>query len=240
VRINFTAVCNTSESDLRSNEAAARSLGLPEVGRTVVSERLAVVGGGASVVECIDELRAFPGEVWAINGAFHWCLENGIDATFYSIDARRAIASMAEGAARAVLSVRCHPETFAAIDGPIEVYAGQHIGPSSAVTASLCAIQRGHRHVSFYGCDSCYTETVSAPKASPLGYTDRILVRADGSDFLTDPGLFMQAELLAEIVRSAPAVFDECSGGLLRALVADPEWDIIAASQSIHDKVKLA
>lgn len=241
MKINFTAVCNTSESELRGNERASRLLDLPEVGSAgPVSERLAVVGGGPSIVQFADELKSFPGEIWAINGAFHWCLSKGIDATFYSIDAKPIVADMATGAKRAVLSYRCHPHTYAACDGHIEIYSGEHLGPSSATTAALAAIKRGHKRVTFYGCGSDYPDVTGGPTPSPHQYEGKMLVRANGQDFLTNPGLIMQAELLAEVIREAPVVFDERGGGLLAALVADPEWFAVAASQSIHDALKVA
>ena len=241
MKINFTAICNTSESELRGNERASRLLDLPEVGSIGnASERLAVVGGGPSVALFVDELKDFPGEVWAINSAFHWCLSKGIDATFYSIDAKEIVSCMAQGARRAVLSYRCHPLTFSACDGLIEVYSGPHFGPSSAATAPMVAVQRGHKRVTFYGCGSDYPDETGGPTPSPHQYEGKMLVRANGQDFLTNPGLIMQAELLAEVIREAPVVFDERGGGLLAALVADPEWFAVAASQSIHDALKVA
>lgn len=241
MKINFTALCNVSESELRGNERASRLLDLPEVGSIGnVSERLAVVGGGPSVVDYVDEIRSFPGEVWAINGAFHWCLSKGIDATFYTTDAKEVVSCMAQGATRAVLSYRCHPHTFAACDGRIEIYSGEHLGPSSATAAALVAIQRGHKRVTFYGCNSDYSDAAGAPNPSPLQHEGKMLVRANGQEFLTNPGLIMQAELLSEIIREAPHVFDERGGGLLSALVSDPEWFAVAASQSIHDALKVA
>jgi hypothetical protein len=52
-----------------------------------------------------------------------------------------------------------------------------------------------------------------------------------------DLSYLAQAELLAELIRSAPGVFCDRSGGLLSALVADPEYDIVAASKDIHEAI---
>lgn len=240
MKITFTALCNADESALRRNEEACRFLQLPEVGSSKVSDSLAVVGGGASVTRCVGELRAFDGEVWAVNGAFKWCKDRGIDATFYTVDALPIVSRMAAGARRAVLSHRCDPSTFSAVDGPIEVWSGEHLGPSSATTSTLCGVERGHKSITFYGCDSCYSTAADAPNPSPIDCKERIVVRVNGQEFLTNPGLIIQAEFLAEVIRTAPHVFKERSGGLLGALVACPEWEAVAATRSLYESLTAA
>jgi hypothetical protein len=234
VKIHFTAKCNTADEEIRRNEAINSRLALPAIGP--VSERLAVIGGGASIADRLDEIRRFDGERWAINGAFRWCSERGMESTFFSVDARPVVVPMAQGAKRAVLALRCDPALFAIPHVEI-ADASDLIGPSSATTAPLVAIKRGHRHMTFFGCESCYSVR-AGPSPSPVDYQDRLLVRVGDAEFLTNPGLLMQAEMLAEIIRSAPHVFSEQSGGLLRALIACPDYDVIAATENVHRTIK--
>lgn len=242
MKVKFTGISRFPESDLRRNEEATRLLKLPEVGTKKVKDRLAIVGGSPSVVWYADEIRAFDGDILAVNGAFHWCRDNGIDAAFYSIDPHPVIAGMARGAMRAILSHRCDPSVFAELsDSDVEVYSGEHIGPSSATNATLLGILRGHKSVTFYGC-ACDLDAdgiEGSPSPSPITHGGRMLVAADGREFMTDPGLMMQAETLAEIIRAAPEVFIERSDGLLGALVRNPDLDVLKVSRSVYDTLRI-
>lgn len=240
MKITFTGQSRFSEDHLRRNEEATRLLNLPEVGSRPCSERLAVVGGSPSVVRYLDEIRAFDGDILAVNSAFRWCLDNGIDAAFYSIDPHPIIATMVSGAKRAVLSHRCDPSVFEALKGAdIEVYSAEHIGPSSATNAAMLGVLRGHKSVTLFGVACDYEEIENAPKPSPITHPHRMIVLADGREFLTDPGLMMQAETLAEIIRAAPEVFIERSDGLLGALVRNPDLDVLKVSRSVYDTLRI-
>lgn len=243
MKIKFQGLSRIDEPTLARHHAYAMGLGLPMVGEIQpVAERLAIVGGGLSVAEHIDELRRFPGEVWAINGTFHWCRAQGIFPSFYTIDPSPKIEGMCLGAEHAILSTRCDPSVFRALKGKqIEL---THVGPggleggaTSAATAPIVAITRGHRHVMFFGCESSYGQQSHIyENKSPSSLID---VVCGGHHYVTSPDMFMQAELLCDVIKTAPLVFDEHSGGLLGAMVRH-DWDIVAASKSIHTQLGLA
>ena len=48
---------------------------------------LAIVGGGPSVKDHLDELRAWPGHIWGVNAACTWLAKQGIGSLFFSVDA---------------------------------------------------------------------------------------------------------------------------------------------------------
>lgn len=232
MRITWEAACSTDAATLQRNEAHSQGLGLPRLGAYGCQPRLAVVGSGE--IDW-DALKRFDGEVWAINRAYHWCQERGIDATFYAVDASPIIAEWARGAMRAVLATRCDPATFDAVKGAYvelcEVPANG--GPSAATCAVMIAIERGHREIHWFGCGS-HVADVDAPR-----FRQSLLkVRANGCEFLTDPGLVMQAEYLADVIRAAPHLFHDRSGGLLAALVADPDLVTVAATANVHQAIK--
>lgn len=197
---------------------------------------LAVVGGGPSINDRVADLRDHDGDVWAINGAWSWCRERMIPAYFYSADPRPGIADMCKGAL-AVLAAHCDPKTFAAARTAWKTQ-GPNIGPSSACSTLGAAIRAGYRKVTYYGCESSWTENTHAyqHEYDP----DWLCVRVDGEEFLTNLHLLSQAGVLAEVLRAAPSVYSEKSGGMLRALIANPEWDAIYGAKSLVDTLTRA
>ena len=59
-------------------------------------------------------------------------------------------------------------------------------------------------------------------------------LHCDGQTFTTSPDFFIQAEYLSEVIRAAPEVFREESGGLLRGLVKDKDYDMVWACEELQ------
>jgi hypothetical protein len=243
VKIAFTALCAISDEVIARNEAYAGSLGFPWFGRAG-RPRLAIVGGGPSIARKIDALRRWDGDIWAINGAHNWLRDKDINSTFFSIDPKPIVAKCCAGAKRAVLATCCDPSVFDALKGA-DITAvkigpgGLENGPTSATTAPVIATEMGYRQLTFFGCESSYGDITHAYHGD-VAYGSLLQVACNGESFLTNPAFFMQAEMLAALIREAPSVFKDESGGLLSAMVADPDYDITAASQSIHDGLRAA
>lgn len=233
MKINFTSIGCVTAADLERNEDYARRLGFKM--EPAASQRLAVVGGGPSVSDRIDELSAWEDEIWAINGAFGWCLKHGIDPAFFSIDPLPQTAAHGRGATRAVLATWCHPNTFDALkEAQISAVRPKSHGATSATAAPAMAIEAGYQDVVFYGCESSFGEQTHAYGNRGIG--NLMKVSCNGEEFLTTPDMMMQAEFLGELIRQAPC-FSERSGGLLSAFIASPEIDVIAATPLIHKAV---
>lgn len=226
MRITWEGRNNTPDDKIRQNEGAARRLGLPKLGGRPVAYRLAVVGGGPVDLEAV---RSFRGDVWAINRAFTSLKTAGIGATFFSTDALPVIAKYANGAKRAVLATRCHPATFAAAERVETFDLPECGGPTSATAAAVAGIIAGYREIHWYGCASHIEDT-----AAPRSYRSLLKVKANGQEFLTDPGLILQATHLADVMRAAPNVYFNKSGGLLDAMIADPDVVTLAATPDVH------
>lgn len=195
-------------------------------------EALAVVGGGPSAAEHIDAIRGFDA-VWAINGAVNWCYGHGIDATLFTIDPLYE-----QSAERAYLADICKPE-LAELCGRAYVFPLEKMvrGTTTATTAPHLAVTLGHKQVHFFGCEGSFGETTHTFKDLP---GNRLWLTCNGQEWVTNPQMLMQCEILAAILRQFPTVYFDRSGGLLGAMIADPEYDITAASQAIHDAVKEA
>ncbi len=229
--------CVPPESEAR-NLAHTQSLGLRYVDE---KERpsLAVVGGGPSVVDHLDELKCWNGDIWACSSAFPWLRDRGVNASFFCIDPHPIAAQFARGAHHAILSTCVDPGLLAELStADVEVFdlihtdgRGNH-GVSTATAAPELSIRMGYRDVHFFGLDSSYADGKSH---AYLHYQteNRIVVKCNGKSFLTDPALLMQAEYMAEMIRLCP-LFKNRSGGLLEQLVIDIDYDITHGTQGLH------
>jgi hypothetical protein len=239
VKINFTSLPCVPNEDLERNEAYAKSLGLPRLGEAQ-HPYLAIVGGGPSAQDHLEELRDWPGEIWAINGTYKWLRDNGVLSAFFTIDPKPGIAEMTESVDCAVLATCCHPSAFdAAFHAHVETIdlADYPCGPTTASSAPMIALKRGHKQVSFFGCEGNFGATTHAYENREMPILE---VVCNGQTFRTNPQMLQQSEYLAEQIRVAPQVLIDRSGGLLSAVVADPDIDVTAASRSIYDAVMAA
>jgi hypothetical protein len=217
--------------------AAARGLpGIPRLSRC--GRHLAVVGGGPSIQEHVGELQAWcadgQGDIWAVNGAWNWCHENGIEATFFAVDPHPIVTTWArakDGSLpdHSIISVCCDPGTFDLLEGRVDIAIRQGAedlrgGSSTAGLAPHLAALMGYADVTFFGCESSYAMGRShAYMHEPRD--EELIIIADGCEHLTAPDFMMQARELAtfihEIGKTSPGFLSERSGGLLRALLND-------------------
>lgn len=225
---------------MQQNAAYAVGLGVPLVQPMNTRLPLAVVGGGPSVVSHLDELRAWPGEIWAINETCRWLKSNGIDSTFFSVDPLEVIAGWIDGGP-ALLASSCHPKCWSKADARMfhmeNVTADNPVigGTTTALRAPMLALRMGYAPVSFFGCESSYADTSHAYRSEqPI---DQVIVRADGVDYRTDLALLDQAENLAVIFREFPDVFIDRSGGLAAAMAKDPDWEVVALSGHLKEQL---
>jgi hypothetical protein len=240
---------------LRANIAHSSSLGIPYVGLPLGRhpQRLAVVGGGPSTLEIKDELRAWDGQVWAINGAWGWCRDNGIDAAFFSVDPNPIVADLCRGAKRAFLGSVCDPSAFAALAGTcmiVKTFPDNRphtilAGSTTATMAPEVGVRCGFTDITFFGCESSYprdqtrtlhddgTVTLQTHAYMRERVTSIMIVRAAGEDFVTEPEYLIQAETLADAFKAAPHILKDRSGGLLSAMIKDPDYDLLAVSPEI-------
>jgi hypothetical protein len=222
---------------LSRNKALNEGRGLSFPGEPA-SGPLAVIGGGPQIDKFVDELAAWPGEIWAINGAFGWCLDHGIKATFYSLDALPDLVSLSTRASSAILSDDCSPAVREAVQGPVYLVEMEAIpkGCTSACTAPMLAALKGYEGITLYGCESSFINAEHAYSWSFLT-TSRVLVECGGREFLTTPPLIMQAEYLAEIATSIPGYLTVKGDGFLPALIKHGDYSVLKISRDIAESI---
>jgi hypothetical protein len=191
---------------------------------------LAVVGGGPSAIDHVEELRIWPGDIWAVNGAWAWLHKRGIESTLFAIDAHPIVCkwTTAEDGAkpkRAILAMTCDPQVFDLLS-ETEITAVSHGrdqlrgGSSTAALAPHLAAIIGHSSVTFFGCESSYA--MGRTHAYQHETRDeQIIVSSDGCDYLTAPDFLLQANELAAFINEFPEYLSEKSGGLLTAMRND-------------------
>ncbi len=230
----ITAVASVDSSTLARNRALS-----PDLPEPSGSGHLAIVGGGPSVLEHIETLRHWSGDIWAVNGAYQFLRSHGIEATFFTIcpnPGTPSLSDLAKGAKRAVIAAHCEPELFATLkDSEVFKVVCDLPGPTSAVSATYVGLKAGYERFTLFGCEGSYGEVQYAYDHETHPHTLRI--ECGGKHYLTKPEFVLQAEQLAEVILALPQFYSEQSGGLLRALVKNNmEYDVTHVSRSMTIK----
>jgi hypothetical protein len=237
ISLSIEGRLTVSVEDVQRNINNSRGLGLKTYPRVPVEAAhphwLAVVGGGISINDHVERLKGWPGEIWAINGAWRWCKERGIAATFFAMDPDPIVLKWAEGVTKALLEVSCDPAVFAHLKRADVTVFDAHGAPGGVVSRGTTATAAPHlaMRITFFGCESCY------PIGKTHAYqhearTDEILVECGGNEYLTAPDFYIQALELSKYIRALPGFLEEESGGLLRAMVQNHDLHIRWVSES--------
>lgn len=231
---DFVAVPSLGPEDFERNIAHAKTLGHPGIER---AGHVAVVGGGHSLAGHLDELRAWPGPIWAINQTFMWLKERGVKAVFITADPKPQPWLRFEPGDQALVCLHASAELYAQLQSAkVRTYemgeGSVESGPTTATACPSLAFQMGHHAISFFGCDSSFaddgvTHVFDGPRAP-----DEILVACNGSEFLTKPEFMMQADYLAMFCRELGNCHNR-SGGLLAAMVASPARQVVGVAESM-------
>lgn len=234
ISLTIRTKCHASRETLVSNRATAPKKPPPHG-----QGHLAIVGGGASIHSHVDELRTWEGDIWAINGTYHWLKERQIDSAFCTVDPHPILAEMCQGSTKAVIADHSDPALFAALEGAdVYVATGEHSGPTSVVTASVWAISSGYDTVTLFGCEASYGDTTHAYN-TPERRLDLARVECGGESFLTKLELIAQTEQLSKIIEAFPEIFAERCGGFLRALVKHGEYDVTHLARHVFENLTM-
>lgn len=249
IEILWTGEPPVTPEDIEAQYQHARTLNLPTLSVTTDpvpsnGRKLAVVGGGPSINDHVETFRNWDGDIWAINGAYHWLKARGISSTFIACDPHVIVADWAKQVEKALVTSRCHPKVFEVLkanSADIRVFDldGQHKIISQSSTAGCAihlAVLDGYKDGSWFGCESCY------PPGQTHAYlhekrTEEMIVRVGVEEFHTAPDFFIQALEMSSVLRKAEGLREE-SGGLLRALIKDPDYHITWISEGLFKQIK--
>ena len=240
IRTECVASMETLSAQAQINANYPRVEESPRHGR-----KLAVVGGGPQVAKDLDELRAWDGDIWAINYTAQWLSEHGVKATLFSIDPL----PMQVEAADALLATCCHPDIVKHYQGRVRVFDlcethpdGITGGIVTAARAPSLSFLMGYLDVSFFGCEGSFEFEQSEDGSFKIrDHVDRheapsamLVVRAGGQDYCTSPGFLVQCQQLSALFCAFPDVYHNRSHGLVRAMVENPDtWEVVAVSHGL-------
>lgn len=143
--IAFHGRVNTSDPELMANISHSIRLGYSQVrAQAPNSDRVCLVGSGASLATTVEELRDlyFAGaKVVTVNGSYSWCIERNIRPSAQIIlDARPSNARFLHPAipqCRYLLASQCAPETWAAVEGRPDVWIWHCVGTDAETERML-------------------------------------------------------------------------------------------------------
>lgn len=241
------SVCVVDDAGLEVNVNSALARGLQICG--IVPEhdgRLAIVGSGPSLRDYLDELRGWPGEIWAINGAYDYLLSEGIiPHGFVGLDPLPGLAEYVKNPHRDTtfyIASNCDPSVFDAIPPDqvmiwhsarqaLKVPRGQMIvggGTSSITRAPFLAHMLGYRDMTVYGADSSFEEGRYCYRDGTYECDSQALVNkvaVEGEVFFTEACLVKQVAQFGDIAKRYEGILKFRCGGLLDAYLRSPTYD---------------
>lgn len=212
--------------------------------------KLAVVGGGLSLSRHIHELKNFDGDIWAVNGTGNHLSKHGIKYTFITVDGSQQLTDellelWTQGTNDFLISSAVCPKLVDKIKNKNvrvfhidSAYGDNPIngGSTTACRTPELAMMLGYTDITYFGCDSSYEERTHIDRNAPQ-VKDMLIVRADGKDYKTNLQMLNQAEYLSAIIRDYGTLFHCKSEGLLPAMIKDDQWEMVAFSSPMHDKL---
>jgi hypothetical protein len=169
--------CIVAEEGRLANLKSNLARGLPVLSQAAPEHErpLLIVGSGPSVSGLIEYIKGWPGDVWAINGAYDFLLSHGLICEgFFGIDPLPELADYLRNANEYTtfhISSFCDPAVLDALEGRKvllwhamaenrDVFPEGHqmiYGGTTAVTrAPFLALALGYRDINMIGVDSSY------------------------------------------------------------------------------------
>ncbi|HEU0118112.1 MAG TPA: 6-hydroxymethylpterin diphosphokinase MptE-like protein, partial [Alphaproteobacteria bacterium] len=200
----------SSAVELLKNVEHAMTLPLPNLQQANAPHpgEICLVGGGASRAACLEELRQRQQkgqEIWALDGAYQWLIENNITPNaqiMFTADQSNAAFVPTRTDATLFYASQCHPDVFTKaanaasdiiiwypmIDGIRNVLKDRKAvfiggGTTTGMIAISLAFTLGCRAIHLYGYDSSYPDATGE---------DRMQVNVDGRSFTTSVRMAQQ------------------------------------------------
>lgn len=256
-RINLKIVSTTNDRQARVNHK--RSMRYPHVefgdpkkpglpGGILRYPECAVVGGGPSVEGALAALRNWPGDIFAVNDTAGYLSDNGIPCYVYSIDGTPVPFKIGINVKGALFATRCHKNQFRQMGGrPIRVFTlteespikgGIEGGPTGACRTPHLLLSMGYRGITFFGLDGSFSSDITHVSGhSDSAFDNMLIISAGGRDYITHSGFMLQNEWLVEAFKRHGMLLKNASGGLLAAMIENPDtWSVVAIADDLKEK----
>ena len=241
-------VVNVDEDQIKKNVAYNIKRGFLQVQPYPTNDiETMIVGGGPSLpqhIEKIKQLRANGVKLIAINGAYKWCLDNGITpSAMVMVDARKFNARFTQPVVedcKYFIASQCHPSVFKDLPKDrtyvwhtqaeilkemLEAQFEECYPVPGGSTVLLRAIplfrMLGFKRFHIFGCDSCLEEG-KHHAFEQLENDDEIIipVNVSGKIFNCNPWMISQAQEFIDLIRMIGDEIElEVYGGLLHHIL---------------------
>ena len=241
-------VVNVNEDQIKKNVAYNIKQGFLQVQPYPTNDiETMIVGGGPSLpqhTEKIKQLRANGVKLIAINGAYKWCLDNGIiPSAMVMVDARKFNARFTQPVVedcKYFIASQCHPSVFKDLPKDrtyvwhtqaeilkemLEAQFEECYPVPGGSTVLLRAIplfrMLGFKRFHIFGCDSCLEEG-KHHAFEQLENDDEIIipVNVSGKIFNCNPWMISQAQEFIDLIRMIGDEIElEVYGGLLHHIL---------------------
>ncbi len=245
-RINIKSVCAIEDKEALIN--ARRSQKYPRVEWGVLKYPVcAVVGGGPSVMDHLDELKNWDGDIFAINDTGKYLSDNGIASYVLSVDGTRTPFRIGPLVKGAIFASRVHRCQFTQLkDKSIRVFdmaeedniKGIEGGATTVCRTPHLFLRMGYAGIMYFGIDGSFAGDITHVSGkSDSAHDNMLIVRAGGKDYVTHAGFLMQHQYMTAIMQKYPEFLYNASGGLFAAMIANMDtWEVIAVAEDLKQK----
>lgn len=243
------SICVVDQAGRERNQNTNIARGWPKVEiQPARKGRIALVGAAPSLLDYYDELRDYE-EVWAVNGAYDFLLEQGCIADgFFGIDPLPELADYLNNPQKETtfyLAATCDPSAFEKVkDHKVAMWfpeqefgspEGEPVirGGTTALTrAPYLADKLGWRDITIFGADSSfdrrrYVYQDGSYKTDSQAEVNFVRVTPDGPVFMTEEPLMKQVSQLGVIQTIFQGRLKFRCGGLMKAFLEAPVKDIV-------------
>jgi hypothetical protein len=204
----------------------------------------AVVGGGPGLNSCLNILREWKGDIFAINDTAGYLSEQGIASTLFSIDAIDEPFKVGPLVKDALFASRVHRRQFAQMKGkPIRIFHmaednngnGIEGGPTGACRTPHLLLRMGYKQVVYFGIESCFYNVTHTGGNRADAFWNMLIIEVMGKQYLTNGGLLLQTQWMVDYFKKHPQFLVNASGGFMKAMLEDTEgWDLVAISDDLR------
>jgi hypothetical protein len=213
---------------------------------TLLYPPCAVVGGGPGLDSCLGALRKWKGDIFAINDTAGYLSDQGIASYIYSIDAIDVPFKIGKLVKGALFATRVHPNQFKQFKKkPVQVFSmveddrldGIEGGPTGVCRTPHLFLKMGYRAVVYFGIEGCFYNTTHMGGNREDAFWNMMIIEVDKKQFLTNGGLLLQTQCMAEYFSRYPNFLINASGGFMKAWMNDRDgWNVIAVSGDLRNQ----
>ena len=159
----------------------------------------------------------------------------------YSVDGTPVEFKSGENVRGAVFSTRCNKNQFSQFKN-VRVFNmkedvekdGIEGGPTGICRAPHLFLKMGYSGIDFFGCEGSFFKKSHFGSDHKDAYGDMLIVGVNGIDYITNAAFMLQCEYMAKVFTDHPVFMKNHSGGLLQAMIDNPDtWSVVAVSNDI-------